>query len=96
MIEEELFDRLLPLSPEERYVLMTTPSLQPVLGASVGDTVWCLDSRGQKDIGMIRYIGPIKGLGSGFWFGVELILVWTTILQKLIPDFDQGVISGEI
>ncbi|XP_059088611.1 ubiquitin carboxyl-terminal hydrolase CYLD-like [Tigriopus californicus] len=72
-IEEEDYLRLLPLPPDQRYELLTDEIRHPILKAIVGDTVWYCPASGRRDVGMIQYIGPVKGLSPGHWLGVELL-----------------------
>ena len=74
VIEEEAFNRLLPLKPSERYKLLTDKEIYPILSASIGDTVW-FDDGIKMSVGMIQYIGPVEGMGQGHWFGVELLVI---------------------
>ena len=78
-IEEGYYERLLPLRPHERYRTMTERPKARVLMAKEGDSVFYLDKEGGEtdgweDIGLIRYIGPVDGLGKGVFYGVELMV----------------------
>ena len=78
-IEEGYYERLLPLRPHDRYRVMTERPKQRVLMAKEGDSVFYLnrDSPNRdawEDIGLVRYVGPVTGLGKGIYYGVELMV----------------------
>ena len=61
----------------EGQVLLYEIPVEPgrILGAEPGDRVGYVASADSAEpaLGVIRYVGPVKGLGPrGHWFGVEL------------------------
>ena len=76
-IEPGIADVLRPLKPLRRYEIMTDRSRHPVLTAQVGDTVFYSPIRDWRTagVGLVQYVGPVKELGEGTWFGIELIMV---------------------
>ncbi len=74
-IEEGVFQRLIPLRPSERYSVMTDDRRGRMLAAGVGDTVYCVTSSRYKEVGMVQYVGPLRGVkGGGIFYGVELLV----------------------
>ncbi|XP_070169496.1 ubiquitin carboxyl-terminal hydrolase CYLD [Polyergus mexicanus] len=64
-------------SSQERIRIANDEALcERIRNISVNDRVWyCSDSsnRRTKEIALVRYIGPVKQLGLGHYFGLELL-----------------------
>ncbi|XP_029178751.1 ubiquitin carboxyl-terminal hydrolase CYLD isoform X1 [Nylanderia fulva] len=64
-------------SPQERIRIANDEALcERIRSISVNDRVWyCSDSsnRRAKELALVRYIGPVKQLGLGHYFGLELL-----------------------
>lgn len=64
-------------SPQERIRIANDEALcERLRNISVNDRVWyCSDSsnRRAREIALVRYIGPVKQLGLGHYFGLELL-----------------------
>ena len=48
----------------------------PMIGSKIGDTVYIRRNlKGDRNVGIIQYIGPVDGLGEdSVYYGVELIV----------------------
>ncbi|XP_050466126.1 ubiquitin carboxyl-terminal hydrolase CYLD isoform X2 [Cataglyphis hispanica] len=77
-VSQKIWQYLLTVqSPQERIRIANDEALcERIKNISVNDKVWyCSDSsnRRVKEIALVRYIGPVKQLGLGHYFGLELL-----------------------
>ncbi|KAM0733366.1 Ubiquitin carboxyl-terminal hydrolase CYLD [Formica fusca] len=77
-VSQKIWQYLLTVqSPQERIRIANDEALcERIRNISVHDTVcYCSDSsnRRAKEIALVRYIGPVKQLGLGHYFGLELL-----------------------
>ncbi|GAB1864813.1 ubiquitinyl hydrolase 1 [Camponotus japonicus] len=77
-VSQKIWQYLLTVqSPQERIRIANDEALcERIRNISVNDRVWyCSDSsnRRAKEIAIVRYIGPVKQLGLGHYFGLELL-----------------------
>lgn len=78
-VSQKIWQYLLTVqSPQERIRIANDEALcERIKNISVNDKVWyCSDSsnRRVKEIALVRYIGPVKQLGLGHYFGLELLV----------------------
>ena len=80
-LEEEICERLFPLTPTQRHDVFSDHDRKRALFSSVGDCVWSLPDTSswdtgmeKREVGMIQYIGPLHESANGAWFGVELVV----------------------
>lgn len=90
-VSQKVWQYLLAVqSPQERIRLANDSALcEQMRNVSVNDVVWyCSDpaNRRAKELAFVRYIGPVLQLGSGHYFGLELVgnqeLSNTSLLTK--------------
>lgn len=65
-------------SPEQRVRLAKDKALcEQIKDITVNDRVWyCADSDNRtKEIAFVKYIGPVTQLGSGDYFGLDLLVI---------------------
>ncbi|XP_072743812.1 ubiquitin carboxyl-terminal hydrolase CYLD isoform X2 [Anoplolepis gracilipes] len=77
-VSQKIWQYLLTVqSPQERVRIANDEALcERIRNISVNDKVWyCFDSpnRRAKEIALVRYIGSVKQLGLGHYFGLELL-----------------------
>ena len=56
------------------------------MSLAINDTVWyCADPLGcTKFLAIIKYIGPVPQLGQGYYFGLDLLVIFIEIFYLIL------------